>query len=130
MPANRTKAAAGVGAALAAAAAAGYYFYATKNAKKHRKAASAWAKSMKRDVTKGVKSLKKIDAKTVARVVDDAASAYQGMRGVAAGDVSAAAAELKRNWERIKTELEPARPAKKRVKRPATRAKKATKKSS
>jgi hypothetical protein len=121
------------GAALAAAAAgvAGYYFYGTKSAKKHRHAASAWAKSMKRDVEKGVKSLKKIDAKTVARVVDDAAAAYQGMRGVAAGDVRLAARELKSNWNRITAEMQPSAAVKKTVKKAkkaVTKARKTVKK--
>lgn len=121
--------AAGVGvaalAAAAAAGAAGYYFYGTKNAKKHRSAASTWAKGMKKDVEKGVKSLKKIDAKTVARVVDDAAAAYQGVRGVAAGDVRMAARELKSNWTRIKSEMAPSAAVKKQVKK-VTKAVKAT----
>ncbi len=117
---NHSGAVAAAGAALAAAAAAGaasYYFYGTKNAKKHRNAASGWAKGMKRDVEKGVKSLKKIDARTVARVVDDAAAAYQGVRGVAAGDVRIAARELKSNWNRIKAEMAPSAAVKKTVKK-------------
>jgi hypothetical protein len=108
------------GAAIAAAAvagAAGYYFYGTKNAKKHRQAASTWAKGMKRDVEKGVKTLKKVDAKTVARIVDDAAAAYQGVRGVAAGDVRSAAKELKTNWKRIHAELAPSAQVKRAVKK-------------
>jgi hypothetical protein len=121
--------AAAAAAALAAAAAAGaasYYFYGTKNAKKHRHAASAWAKGMERDVKKGVKSLKKIDSKTVARVVDDAAAAYQGLRGVAAGDVRMAARELKSNWNRIKTEMAPSASVKRTVKKATKAAKKKT----
>ncbi|MDB5194912.1 MAG: hypothetical protein JWO84_96 [Parcubacteria group bacterium] len=129
---SSTGAATAAGAALAAAAAAGvasYYFYGTKNAKKHRHAASSWAKGMKRDVQKGVKSLKKIDSKTVARVVDDAAAAYQGVRGVAAGDVRMAARELKSNWNRIKSEMAPSASVKKAVKAAGslTRGKKVTK---
>lgn len=122
------KVAAGAAAALAAAAAAGaagYYFYGTKNAKKHRQAASAWAKGMKRDVEKGVKTLKKVDAKTVARIVDDAAAAYQGVRGVAAGDVRMAARELKSNWTRLKREMEPSAAVKKTVKKATKAVKKA-----
>ncbi len=121
---TNTRAVAAGAAALAAAAAAGaagYYFYGTKNAKKHRQAASVWAKGLKRDVEKGVKSLKKVDAKTVARVVDDAAAAYQGVRGVAAGDVRSAVRELKKNWVQIKKEMEPA-PAMKRAVKKVTKA--------
>jgi len=117
-------AAAAAGAAALAAAAAGvatYYFYGTKNAKRHRHAASTWAKGLQKDVQKGVKSLKKIDSKTVARVVDDAAAAYQGMRGVAAEDIRAAAKELKSNWKRVQTEMAPS-PAVKRAAKKATKA--------
>lgn len=94
-------------AAAAAAASASYYFYATKNAKKHRQAASAWARGMRKEVLKRAKSVKKIDAKTVARIVDDAAATYQSVRGATKGDVATAARELKRNWARVKAELEP-----------------------
>ncbi len=137
--ANAKKAAAAGAAALAAVAAAGvatYYFYGTKNAKKHRQAASKWATGMRKDVQKGVKALKKIDSKTVARVVDDAAAAYQGMRGVAAEDVRAAAKELKANWKQIEAEMAPSASVKRAVKKAvksvskAPPAKKATKKKS
>ena len=104
-------------AAVAAvgAAAAGYYFYGTKNAKKHRQAASKWAQGLKKDVVKSAKSLKKLDAKTLARVVDDAAAMYQGARGVAKTDVRTAASELKKNWKMIERELAPSATVKKTV---------------
>lgn len=103
------KVAEAAGAAALAAAAAGYYFYGTAKAKKHRQAASVWAKGLKSDVTKKVKTLKKIDAKSVAKVVDEAASAYHTMRGVATTDVHHAAKELKANWKRVHAELAPSR---------------------
>ncbi|MGE5541199.1 MAG: hypothetical protein ACM3TU_02860 [Bacillota bacterium] len=128
---KKTGAAVAAGAALAAAAAAGagYYFYGTKNAKKHRQAASTWAKGLKKDVEKGVKNLKKVDAKTVARLVDDAAAAYQGVRGVAAADVRMAARELKSNWNRISREMAPSASVKKAVKKATKVTKKVIKKS-
>ena len=113
-------------AAAAASAAAGYYFYATKNAKKHRQAASTWARGMKKQVVSRAKSLRTVDAKTVARIVDDAAAAYQGARGAARGDVRAAAVELKRNWSRIKEELEPSARIVRAVKKATKGARKAT----
>ena len=102
-------AAAGAALAAAGAAAAGYYFYGTAHAKKHRNAASAWAKGMKSDVTKKVKTLKKIDAQSVAKIVDEASAAYHTMRGVAATDVQHAAKELKSNWKMIQAELTPSK---------------------
>jgi len=119
--------AAALGAA-AAAGAAGYYFYGTQHAKKHRQAASKWAKGLQKDVQKRVKSLSKIDAKAVGRIVDDAAAAYQGVRGVAATDVGMAAAELKRNWNKIQGEFKPSAAVTKTVKKATSVAKKTVKK--
>ena len=107
---------AGVLAAVAAAGAAGYYFYGTKNADKHRHAASVWAKGLKRDAMKQMKTLEKIDAKTVAAAVENAAAAYRGMRGVADSDVDMAVRELKKNWTMLQKEMEPSAAVKKAVK--------------
>ena len=107
---------AGMLAAVAAAGAAGYYFYGTERAAKHRHAASAWAKGLKRDAMKQIKKLEKIDAKTVALAVEKAASTYRGMKGVADTDVDMAVAELKKNWTKMSKELEPSTEVKKAVK--------------
>jgi hypothetical protein len=119
--------------AAAAAAGAGYYFYGDKNAKKHRAAASKWAKGMKADVLKEAKKLKKIDQKTVATVVDKAAAAYASARSVDKKDVAAAARELKKQWKKVEAEISKAktsvRAAKKSVKKTVSNAKKTAKKS-
>lgn len=107
---------AGVLAAVAAAGAATYYFYGTKNAKKHRHAASVWAKGLKRDALKQVKNLKKVDAKSVAQAVEKAAATYRGMKGVADTDVNMAVRELQKNWTTLQKELEPSVAVKKAVK--------------
>ncbi len=86
------------------AAAAGYYFYGDKKAKKHRDAASAWAKGMKTQVLKEAKKIQKIDQKAVAAIVDAAAVAYAGARSVHAEDVKRAGAELKKHWMMIQKE--------------------------
>ena len=101
----------------AAAGAAGYYFYGTAKAKKHRQAASAWAKGLKKDVTSKIKTLKKIDSKAIAQAVDDAAAAYQGVRGVASTDVKLAATELKKNWKMLEREFAPSKEVRKTVKK-------------
>ena len=105
---TKTKVELGAGAlaVAAAAGAAGYYFYGSKDAKKHRKAASAWAKGMKRDVVKEAKKLKKLDQKAMAAIVDKAAAMYEGARSVDRKDLRAAAAELKRNWQALKGEAQ------------------------
>lgn len=135
---STAKKAAGIGAGVlaVAGAAAGYYFYGDKNAKKHRQAASKWAKGMKTEVVREAKRLKKIDQKTMAKIVDKAAAVYEGARAVDRKDLRQAANELKRNWELVKREIggstkrvakkAPAR-ARKTVKKVAKKAKKAAK---
>lgn len=111
--------------AAAAAAGAGYYFYGAKNAKRHRQAASKWAKGMKNEVVREAKKVKNIDQKTVAKIVDRAAVAYQGMRTVDAADLRAAAQELKKNWREVQREIGGAATS---MKRKATGTAKAVKK--
>ena len=106
------------GAAIAVAtagAAAGYYFYGTAKAKKHRQAASAWAKGLKTDVTKKAKALKKIDAASVAKIVDQASKQYHSVKGASLADIQHAAKELKANWKKMQAELAPSAAMKKAV---------------
>lgn len=126
---NDVALAAGIGAgvlAAGAAAAAGYYFYGAKDAKKHRAAAAKWAKDMKKEVEKEARALKKIDRKAIASIVDKAAAAYEGARGVNDVDLRGAAMELKKNWQELQKEILGA-PAKKTAakKAPAKAVKKA-----
>jgi pyruvate/2-oxoglutarate/acetoin dehydrogenase E1 component len=114
--------------AAAAAAGAGYYFYGTANAKKHRQAASTWAKSMKNDVVKQAKSLKKLDAKTIGSIVDKTVATYKNAKGATPADVQAAARELKKNWNLLQKELAPSKQVKKAVTKAAKPAAKAAKK--
>ena len=115
------------GAALAAVAgaAAGYYFYGTQHAKKHRQAATTWAKGLKKDVHTQVKNLKKIDAKSVAKIVDQASKSYQTAKGASKTDVMMAAKELKANWKAIQAELAPSKKAVKAVKKTVKKVEKA-----
>jgi len=119
--------------AAAAAAGAGYYFYGDKHAKKHRAAASKWAKGMKADVVKEAKKLKKIDQKTMASVVDKAAAAYASARSVDKKDLAAAARELKKHWRSVQAEISnvksKAGATKKAAKKTGTATKKAATKS-
>lgn len=96
-----------VGAALAAAgaAAAGYYFYGDKDAKKHRQAATKWARGMKADVVAEAKKLKKLDRAAMVSIVNQASQAYQEAKNVDKNDLKAAAAELKKNWRKIEDEI-------------------------
>lgn len=104
-----TKVALEVGAGvLAAAAAAGasYYFYGDKAAKKHRAAATKWAKGMKADVIKEAKKLQKLDQKAVGALVDKAAAAYSTARSVDKTDLAAASRELKKHWRKVEEEIQ------------------------
>ena len=94
-------------AALAVAAAAGatYYFYGDKQAKKHRAAATKWAKGLKSEVLAEAKKLKNIDKAAMIAVVNKAAEAYKDVRTVDRTDLRAAAAELKKNWRNIEAEI-------------------------
>ncbi|MDR3547671.1 MAG: hypothetical protein P4M11_05290 [Candidatus Pacebacteria bacterium] len=105
--ANRGVVAAEIGAGVlaAAAAGAGYYFYGAKGAKKHREAASKWAKDMKNEVVKEAKKVKKLDQKVMTTIVDRATRTYQGAKNVKREDLVRAANELKKNWKTIAAEL-------------------------
>ena len=92
-------------AATAAGAAAGYYFYASKNAKKNRKVAAKWASDLQKDVIKRAGALQRIDRAAVAKIVEQSARAYQGLRDLDRGEVERAAKELKSNWKKIAGEL-------------------------
>ncbi len=104
-PLQQAEIGAGVLAAVAAAGAAGYYFYGAKGAKKHRSAAAKWAKGLKNDVVREAKKLKDLDEKAMGAIVDQAAKAYKGLDDVTPGDLRAAVAELKGNWEKMKKEV-------------------------
>ncbi len=107
---------AGVLAAVVTAGTAGYYFYGTKNAVQHRDAASKWAKSLKRDTLKQVKKLQKLDAKSVASAIEKASEVCRQMEGVSKKDIDSAVEELKKNWTKMKKEMEPSIEVKKAVK--------------
>ncbi len=110
-------------AAVAATLGAGYYFYASPKAKKHRQAASKWATGMKRTVVREAKKLGKLDAKSIARIVDDAASAYNDVKSLKKSDLQAAMKELKSNWKLVAAEATKGG-AKRAVKKVAKSAKK------
>lgn len=93
----KTEVAVGVG--LATAALAGYYFYASKDAKKHRKAVSKWMGNLKEDVMVEAKRLKVATPEAFAIVVDSIASTYAKAKDVNASELSELIAELKGNWE-------------------------------
>jgi DNA-binding protein HU-beta len=108
----------GAGVLAAGAAGAAYYFYGTKKAKKHRAAASKWAKDMKKEVLKEAKKVQKLDRQAMGRIVDAAAASYKSVKSVKPEDLAHLQAELKHNWEVVARELAPAKaPSKKAVKK-------------
>jgi uncharacterized protein HemX len=104
---SSTRTALEVGAALAAAgaAAATYYFYGDKSAKKHRQAATKWAKGIKADVLNEASKLKKLDRAAVTAIVNQATEAYQQIKTIDKKDLKTAAAELKKNWRMVEAEI-------------------------
>ena len=115
--------------ALAAAAAAGYYFYASKDAKKNRRIARAWAKEMKTDVLKRAEKIKNVDKSKLAAVVDNVATAYRSAKNVDGKELAKAAKELKNNWRHIAAELSNGGPTRKSASKKAKKtSKKATRK--
>ncbi|MFA6414968.1 MAG: hypothetical protein WCV89_03235 [Candidatus Paceibacterota bacterium] len=126
---NAKKLAAEIGAGLVAAAgaaAAGYYFYGSKDAKKHRKIVAKWATSMKNEVVREVKRLKKVSPREFAAIVDRVAKTYQVTRNIHAADMKRAAKELKENWDAVQRET--ARTVRKTASRTKTAVKKVAKK--
>ncbi|MDB5237908.1 MAG: hypothetical protein JWM46_178 [Candidatus Kaiserbacteria bacterium] len=109
MAKKNTKVGAGVGAGVLAAgaamAAAGYYFYASKDAKQNRKIAAKWAGNLKNDVVKQAKKVQNIDKAQLAKIIDQAAAAYETVRSVDKMDLQKAAKELKMNWQELAAEL-------------------------
>lgn len=99
----KTEVAVGVG--LATAALAGYYFYASKDAKKHRKAVSKWMGNLKEDVMVEAKRLKVATPEAFAIVVDSIASTYAKAKDVNASELSELIAELKGNWDDAKKDI-------------------------
>jgi uncharacterized membrane protein YfbV (UPF0208 family) len=83
------------------AAAAGYYFYGSKNAARNRAQAAKWAKEMKGEVMRKVRTLPRIDEKTVTNLVNAAAASYEKVRSIRKADVARAAKELRDNWQRL-----------------------------
>ncbi len=106
MSTGKKMALAGAGVATVAAAAAGYYFFGTKKAATHRKKAVKWASDLKKDVLMRAKQVKKLDEKAISMIVSEAARTYSKMKSMDAKDVAKAAAELKKNWQHIKKEIE------------------------
>ena len=96
---------AGLATLAAAAGAAGYFFYGSKNAKKHRAGASAWAKNLKVDVVKNAKKIKKLDEKAYRTLVENSVQAYKQVKSIDQADLAHAASELKANWHAISREV-------------------------
>ena len=97
---------AGLAVAAAGAAAAGYYFYASKEAAQNRKIVKKWAQGLKKDVIAEAKKLEKLDKAALAKIVTEASSAYETVKGVDKKDLTKAGRELKANWKEVVNELQ------------------------
>jgi len=114
---SKSKQLAALALAAAGAAAAGYYFYASEGAKDHRRKVARWAKDMKADVIRQAKKVRDMDRSRIVAIVDDVASAYKSMRNVDRKELSRAATELKKHWQRLVQEAQksPAKKARKKT---------------
>lgn len=90
--------------AMGVAAAAGYYFYKSKDVKKHRKLAAAWARDFKKEVEKRTGEFEKISRAAISTAVDKTVSAYR-RRGKYRDEIMDAANELKKNWQALQKEV-------------------------
>lgn len=88
-----------------AALAAGYYFYASKDAKKHRKAVSKWMGSFKDEVMLEARRLQVATPEAFATLVDSIAGAYTKTKDVNTFELSEVVRELKENWEDAKKDI-------------------------
>ncbi len=95
----------GVGLAVAAAAAAGAYFLTGKRGAKNRKAISAWAVKVKKDVATEVKKMKVMNEKAYNQVVSKVTAKYRALKNVDPKELMALANELKGHWQVVASEV-------------------------
>ncbi len=93
------------GLAALAAAATGVYFMTGKHAKNRKKAAK-WLGDMQNDVVNELGKAGKASQATYDKVIDTVAKNYSGLKNVSTTELAVAAAELKSNWDAIKSQMD------------------------
>jgi len=97
------KVGAGVAVGVAAALAGAYLLY-HKPGTPQRKQAKAWVMKARRDAAREMKKMKRVSAAEYGRIIDKAMQRYGSMKEVNAGELMAAAADLKAEWKHIQAE--------------------------
>jgi|SRR3989344_79463 len=91
--------------AIAAAAASAYYLSGSKG-QKRRKHINVSVARARREITRQVKKLGRIDRESYFRLVDKAAQAYQKLRDADLMSADDLRSELKRYWKELKQPFE------------------------
>ena len=65
------------------------------------KIAAKWANDLKKDAEKKIKVLKNVDKIAVAKVIEQAATAYSSAKEVGKKELTTAVSELKKNWQKL-----------------------------
>src|SRR5580693_6930479 len=92
---------AGAVTAAAIAAAAGMYFFGGENGKKNKAKAKAWTLKVRKEIVKNAKIAKHLGKEEYQRLVEKAIKHYGAMEHMTAGEIAAAARDLKGEWDQI-----------------------------
>ena len=97
---------AGVVTAAALAVAATYFLGNSKMAKKGKARAKAWVAQARREVLRNVRAARRVSQADYMRLADMAAKRYGSMQHANAGEIMAAAREMKAEWKKIRNHAE------------------------
>lgn len=108
------------GIAALAAAATTVYFMTGKHAKNRKKVAK-WADNMRKDVVKELSKAGKASQATYNKAIDVVTKNYKGLKNVSATELALAAAELKSNWDMVRSQMDGAMTTVRRIAPKATK---------
>ena len=107
MMSTSAKVATGFGvAALAAAAAGAVFLYGTDAGKKRRKEISSWMIRMRADIVDKMADMKDWSETSYSDVIDTVANKYKTLKNIDTTELVAVAADLKKHWKTVKSEVE------------------------
>lgn len=111
------------------AAVAGVYFFSGKKNAKHRAQAAHWAVKVKRDILEHLRNYEEIGENHYHQAIEEVAARYGAAKDVDPDELTKVVRDLKKNWVHVKKQfsanVKAERAAQKKVKKPATKAKKA-----
>ncbi len=98
---------AGLGLAALAAAAGAYYFYGAKHSAQHRKQMKGWMIKAKGEVVEKLEKAKDLSQESYEKVVSQVMDKYGKVKGIDPTDLQAMAADFKKHWKNIASQLKP-----------------------